>query len=79
MSKPKHYAFRTCEIEWPNPEMPKPWTRLVGPGLGLNDIYDVGEDNLQSILTALDAAYEAGKQARSREILNLLGGEARWR
>lgn len=29
-AKPKHYAFRTCEIEWPNPEMPKPWTRLVG-------------------------------------------------
>ncbi len=74
-----NYSFRTCQIEWQNPEMPKPWTRLVGPGLGFNDIYDVGDDNLQRILKALNDAYEAGKRARSREILMLLGGEARIR
>lgn len=70
-----YYTFRTCEIDWPNEPMPKPWTRLVGPGLDFHDVYDVGDDNLKRILRALDAAYEAGKRARSREILNLLGGK----
>lgn len=72
MSKQKIYYTRELHLDM------GPGVRLLGPGLDWQPLHSMSDKNIQVVLEALEAAFEAGKRHRGHEILKLLGGKAEW-